>query len=160
MGLDVVRGGKRHFCRGTDLVPDDEHRVQTRNKPKEVSLPVHSRPISMGASFCLAHELALLGIAVPARAGIMITPRRCIDPNLAAFRRLTNTGGGRRRNVLSPDSGTDKSKATRSNDMSLAERAMILPSYLPRDMAGSEWGNSLGFAKTIIRTQRIKALAP
>ncbi len=38
--------------------------------------------------------------------------------------------------------------------MSLTEREMILVRYLPRDMAESEWGNSLEFTKTIIRTQR------
>jgi hypothetical protein len=68
-------------------------------------LPVPSWSISLGASVCLAHELALPGIAVPAGAGIMINPRRCVDPNLPAFRRLRNTRSGRSRNVLSPDSG-------------------------------------------------------
>jgi hypothetical protein len=70
-----------------------------------VSLPVLSWSISLGASVGLTHELALLGIAVPAGAGVVVNTRRRIDPNLTAFRGLSNTASGGSRNVLSPESG-------------------------------------------------------
>ena len=67
-----------------EVSPTDQ--VRNSSSGEAPSLAVHCWPVSLRTSVGLAHELALLGIAVPAGARIIINPRRSIDPDLPAFR--------------------------------------------------------------------------
>ncbi len=64
----------------------------------------------MGTSVCLAHEFPLLGVPVPAGARIVINTARCVDPNLKALRRLSDTGSSRNRAILGPDRGNKQNQ--------------------------------------------------
>jgi len=76
----------------------------------EHSLPVSSRPVSLGTSFRLAHEFALLGLSVPPRSRVVTNTSSRIHPNLPALGCLNNKRSGRNWNLLRRETGSAKEK--------------------------------------------------
>jgi hypothetical protein len=65
-----------------------------------LSLPVSSRPVSLGLSVRVAHEFPLLRLSVPPRSGIVINTSSRINPDKLALGRLNNKRSGRSWNLL------------------------------------------------------------
>ena len=77
----------------------------------EHSLPVSGRSISLGTSFHLVHEFALLRLSIPSRAGVVINTSSGINPNQPALRRLSDERSNRSWNFLRTESGYTKEKS-------------------------------------------------